>query len=117
MSWLIALIIGAIVGWVYSYSVEEERRNYVADIIGGAVGGLAGVWFFANILGIGLPLTTALASITLLGVVWAVIGGIVIAAVVQGLAPSRVITREQRGPTYAQEIRRRKDDRDRYKEE
>lgn len=108
MGWILTIIIGAIVGWLYSYAVRPERRNYWADIIAGAVGAIVGLWFFANLLGLGTPLTTDIGTITLLGVVWSVLGAVIVTAVVQ----AALMTGEERQPSYYQEMRerRRKDD-------
>jgi len=118
MSWLLAIIIGGVIGWLYSYAVEPERRNYVADIIGGAIGAIIGVWFFANVLGLGFPLVTDIGTISLLGVIWSIVGGVVFAAIVQSAIPEsdRGYMR-QTGPAYYQEVRRErrmeKEDKDR----
>ncbi|MFA7254059.1 MAG: GlsB/YeaQ/YmgE family stress response membrane protein [Patescibacteria group bacterium] len=111
MSWLLAIVVGGVVGWLYSYAVRPERRIIWADIVAGAVGGLLGVWFFANLLGIGFPLTTAVGTFTLLGMIWAIVGSIIVAAIVQALIPERSV---QTGRAYYEETeRRRKDEEDR----
>jgi len=114
MSWLYALILGGVIGWLYSYAVMAPRRNYVANIIAGAVGSIIGIWFFANILGLGFPLVQNLATFTFLGLIWGIVGSLIVSALVQALLPSgerRTIT-DERGPAYHEEIREKREKKD-----
>jgi uncharacterized membrane protein YeaQ/YmgE (transglycosylase-associated protein family) len=118
MSWLYAIILGVIVGWLYSYAVNADRRKYITNIIAGAIGSVVGIWFFANLLGLGFPLVGGLTTFTLLGVIWGIVGSLIVSAIAQGAMPERErrITGE-RGPAYHEEIkterREKKDDDDR----
>lgn len=107
MAWLWAIIIGGVVGWLYSYAVRPEERSYWANIVAGAGGSLLGVWFFANLLGLGSALTTNLGVITFLSTIWSVLGAIIVTAVVQAALVSPV---ERRAPSYYEELRRKKED-------
>jgi len=105
MGWLWAIIIGGVVGWLYSYAVRPEERNYWADIVAGAGGSLLGVWFFSNLLGLGSPLTSNLATFTFLSTIWSILGAIIVTAIVQA---ALVAPMEKRAPSYYEEVRERR---------
>ena len=52
MGWIVAIIVGAIIGWLAS-SVMGEREGLVGKIIIGIVGSLLAKWPFADLLHIG----------------------------------------------------------------
>lgn len=106
MGWILAIIVGAIIGALFSYIVRPERRNTIADAISGAAGGLLGAWFFGNFLGLGAPLTAVIGTFTMLGLLWVAIGAIVITAIVQAAIFSGAErSTQERGPAYHEEYR------------
>lgn len=109
MSWLIALIVGGIVGWVSVYLARPERRNYIADIVSGMAGAILGTWVFGNLIGAGGALTTSIGVITFLGVVWAVIGAAIVSLLVQGTISAGEMRTTERGQAYYEEVKRRKE--------
>lgn len=85
-SWLIGIIAGGIVGWLTVYAMNPDRRgNVAANIIMGAIGGVFGIWFF--FLGLGIITASATANFWL-AILWAVIGSLVIVAIVNAIAAS-----------------------------
>lgn len=84
MSWIIAIIVGGIVGWIAS-ALVGSNQNILVDIIVGIVGAVLARWFFGTVLGIGSAL--AAGTFTLVGIIWAIIGAVILIVVV------RLITR------------------------
>lgn len=77
MSWLIIIIVGAIVGYIASLIVRSEKSTgWVYDILIGIVGSLLGKWIFADLLGIGGAATAG--TLTLGGILWGILGSIVL---------------------------------------
>ncbi len=109
MAWIIAAVIGAIIGLLYGSGINSDRRLYsLINLLIGAAGGVIGVWFFFGVLG----LVSASAGVNVaLMVLWAIIGAVILMAIVDAINfavyRSRVRrtvgrrTREQRG--YARE--------------
>jgi len=106
MSWLIAIIVGGLVGWV-AYLVTRSRISMFWSVIVGAIGGvLANTGTFFGI--------TGLAAVTLsaLGIVTGIVGAIIALVVVEGIAMVAQ-EREMPGKAYHEEIRdREKKDRE-----
>lgn len=98
MSWITAAIIGAIIGWVLSYGIEKERRRTWASIIVGAIGGIGGVWLFFGVFGL---MTASVATNFWLGILWAVIGALILASIINAMLGS-----ERRETMYAEKMER-----------
>jgi len=107
MNWILAIIIGGLVGWAVNSTMR--RQNVLTDVLVGMVGGLLGEWFFASILGIGLGFSAV--GIALMGLVWGFVGSIILVAIVRSIMPEQTTTRRNE-PTYYEEIRRKKEDDD-----
>jgi uncharacterized membrane protein YeaQ/YmgE (transglycosylase-associated protein family) len=85
MSWIIALIIGALIGWIASLIMKTDaQQGALANIIVGIVGSLLGKWFFGTLLGIGSA-TSAGSSFNILDLLWGVIGAVVLIAILKAL--------------------------------
>lgn len=119
MSWFIAAIIGAIVGWLSIYAMSPDRRmNVLVNILVGAIGGIFGVWLFFIVLGL---FTTSVAANFWLGVLWSVIGSLILTSIVSAIAASMGGRRHEyretsRGVPHEYEeteVRKTKRDRDR----
>jgi uncharacterized membrane protein YeaQ/YmgE (transglycosylase-associated protein family) len=108
MSWILAIIAGIIVGWIAN-AIMRTRANIWTDLIVGIIGSVIGRWFFGSVLGIGSALSAGTFSV--LGLLWGVIGAVVLIAIVRAIMGAY---REERtmGPSYHEEIRHKKDDND-----
>lgn len=83
MAWIIAAIIGGIIGLLYGSGIAADRRLYaLLNFIIGAVGGILGIWFFFLVLK--LASTSAGVNIALL-VLWSVVGAIILMAIVDAI--------------------------------
>lgn len=111
MDWILAIIAGGIIGWIANV-IMKTRSNILTDILIGIVGSVIGRWFFGSVLGIGTALSAG--AFSLLGIVWGVIGAIVLIAVVRAIM-NAYYKEEKMGPSYHEEIRHKKDDEDKYK--
>ncbi|PZA06635.1 MULTISPECIES: GlsB/YeaQ/YmgE family stress response membrane protein [unclassified Meiothermus] len=82
MSWIVAIIVGAIIGWLAS-SVMGEREGLVGKIVIGIVGSLLAKWLFADVLHIGGAASAG--TFTIAGLIWGVIGAILLIWVLRAL--------------------------------
>jgi len=105
MSWLIAIIVGAIVGIIAS-AIMRTRQNYLLDIVFGIVGALLARWIFGAVLGIGSA--AAAGTLSFWGIVWGVIGAVILIAIVRAVMTS-YYSMEQPGTSYHEEVRKRRD--------
>lgn len=46
MSWLVALIIGAVAGWLAGAIMDSSRGGVLFNIVIGILGGIVGAWLF-----------------------------------------------------------------------
>lgn len=77
MSWIVAILVGALIGWLASLIMgTNARQGALANIIIGIVGSALGRWLFADVLGIGGA--AAAGGFSLLGILWGVLGAIVL---------------------------------------
>lgn len=82
MSWIVAIIVGAIIGWVAS-SFMGNREGLLGKIAIGIVGSLLAKWLFADLLRIGGAASAG--SFSLGGLIWGVLGAIVLIWVLRAL--------------------------------
>jgi uncharacterized membrane protein YeaQ/YmgE (transglycosylase-associated protein family) len=82
MSWLVLIIIGALIGWLASL-IMNEREGLIGKIILGIVGSVFAKWIFADLLHIGGAARAG--TLTLGGVVWGVIGAVLLIWVLRAL--------------------------------
>lgn len=77
MDWIVAILVGALIGWLASLVMgTDARQGALANIIIGIVGSALGRWLFADVLHIGGAV--AAGSFTLLGLLWGVLGAVVL---------------------------------------
>ncbi|MEK9155872.1 MAG: GlsB/YeaQ/YmgE family stress response membrane protein [Patescibacteria group bacterium] len=84
MSWIIVIIVGALVGWLASIMMKtDEQQGLLANVIVGVVGALLAQLIFGLILGIGSA--QAAGDFSIWGVVWGVIGAVILIWVLRAL--------------------------------
>ena len=77
MAWIIAIIVGAIIGWIASMIMNtDEQQGAIANILIGIVGSLLGKWLLADVLGIGAAATAG--TFSFWGLVWGVVGAVIL---------------------------------------
>lgn len=77
MDWIIAILVGALIGWLASLVMgTDARQGALANILIGIVGSALGRWLFGDVLHIGGAV--AAGSFSLLGLLWGVLGAIVL---------------------------------------
>lgn len=83
MIWLIAAIVGGIIGLIYGFGVSTDRRlNTFLNILLGIVGGILGIWFFFSVLGIA---TASVVWNFWLAILWSIIGAVVFMAIIDAI--------------------------------
>jgi len=85
MSWIVAIIVGAIVGWLAS-SMMGRGQGLVSNIVIGIVGSLVAKWLFADLLGIGGAASAG--TFTIGGLIWGILGAVVL---IWGLRALKII--------------------------
>lgn len=108
MSWILAIISGIIIGWIAN-AIMRTRASILTDVIVGIIGSVIGRWFFGSVLGIGTALSAGTFSV--LGIVWGIIGAVVLIAIVRAVMGAYSEER-MAGSSYHEEIKRKKDDED-----
>lgn len=84
MSWIIAIIVGAIIGWIASLIMATDReQGLLLNIIVGIVGALLGRWIFADLLGIGSA--AAAGAFSFWGILWGVVGAVILIAILKAV--------------------------------
>lgn len=82
MSWIVAIIVGGIIGWLASMIMKTDReQGLLMNIIVGVVGALLGRWIFGSLLGIGSA--AAAGTFSLYGILWGLIGAIVLIGILK----------------------------------
>lgn len=77
MSWIIAIVVGALIGWIASQIMNtDEQQGALANIVIGIVGSLLGNWLFGGVLGIGSA--GAAGTLSFWGLVWGVVGAVIL---------------------------------------
>jgi uncharacterized membrane protein YeaQ/YmgE (transglycosylase-associated protein family) len=73
MTWLGAIIVGGVIGWLASLIMKTSaQQGVILNILVGIFGSVLGAWFFGDILGISSALSSG--EFTLVGLLWAVAG-------------------------------------------
>ncbi len=84
MAWIILILVGALIGWLASKVMStDEQQGSIANVLIGVVGAVLGKWLFADVLGIGSA--TSAGTLSFMGVLWGVLGAIVLIAVLKAL--------------------------------
>lgn len=77
MDWIVAILVGALIGWLASLVMgTDARQGAIANILIGIIGSALGRWLFADVLNIGGA--AAAGSFSVLGILWGVLGAIVL---------------------------------------
>lgn len=83
MDWIFAIIVGALVGWLASIIMKTDaQQGPIANILIGIVGAALARWLFGSVFGLG---GTAAGSFSLLGIVWGLIGAVILIFILKGL--------------------------------
>ncbi len=84
MTWIVLIIVGALVGWLASKMMNTDaQQGAFANIIIGIVGALLGKWVFADLLGIGSAETAG--SFSIMGIIWGIVGAVILIAILKAL--------------------------------
>lgn len=84
MSWIIAIIVGGIIGWIASLIMRtDEEQGTLANIVVGIVGAVLARWIFGSLLGIGSAATAG--SLSLWGILWGIVGAVVLIAILKAV--------------------------------
>ena len=82
MSWIVAIIVGALVGWIASMIMGTDReQGALANIVIGIVGALLGRWIFGSLLGIGSAASAG--ALSLWGIIWGIVGAVILIAILK----------------------------------
>lgn len=82
MDWIVAILVGALIGWLASLIMRtDEQQGALANIGIGVVGSVVGKWVFGDLLGIGGA--TVAGSFSFFGLLWGVIGAVVLIAILK----------------------------------
>ncbi len=77
MDWIVAIIVGALIGWIASLIMKTDaRQGALANIIIGIVGSALGRWLFGDVLNIGGA--TVAGTFSFVGLLWGVLGAIIL---------------------------------------
>jgi uncharacterized membrane protein YeaQ/YmgE (transglycosylase-associated protein family) len=83
MDWIIAILVGALVGWLASVIMKTDaQQGAIANILIGIVGAALARWLFGSVLGLG---GTSAGSLSILGIVWGIIGAVILIFILKGL--------------------------------
>lgn len=84
IDWIIALAIGALIGWLASKVMNTDaEQGALMNIIVGIIGAALARWLFGGVLGIGSA--AAAGALSLWGLVWGIVGAVVLIALLKGL--------------------------------
>jgi len=84
MSWIILIIVGGIIGWIASLIMgTDSQQGLLLNIVVGVVGSLLGKWLFSDVLGLGGA--AAAGTFTLAGLLWGVLGAIILILILKVL--------------------------------
>jgi len=84
MNWILAIIAGAIIGWIASLVMNtDEQQGAVANILIGIVGSLLGQWLFSGVFGVASA--SAAGGFSFYGLLWGVLGAIVLIAILKAV--------------------------------
>jgi uncharacterized membrane protein YeaQ/YmgE (transglycosylase-associated protein family) len=84
MDWIIALLVGALIGWLASLIMKTDaQQGALMNIVIGIVGSLLGRWLFGDVLRLGGA--TAAGSFNLMGIIWGVLGAVILIGILKAL--------------------------------
>lgn len=82
MSYLLAIVAGAIIG-VIAAALTRTSEGWVANIVVGIVGSVLAKYIFGDLLGIGG--VSAVGGLSLYGILWGVVGAVVLLLILRSL--------------------------------
>jgi uncharacterized membrane protein YeaQ/YmgE (transglycosylase-associated protein family) len=98
MSWIIAIIVGGIVGWI-AYSVTKARMTLFWSVAIGMVGGVsANTGNFFGLQGAGAV------TLSVMGILWGIVGAVIALLLVEGIM-AMLEDRRKVGTAYHKEVR------------
>jgi uncharacterized membrane protein YeaQ/YmgE (transglycosylase-associated protein family) len=84
MDWIVAILVGAFVGWLASIIMRtRSEQGPLLDVVVGIVGAALGRGVFATLLGIDSAATAG--SFSVAGVAWGVLGAVLLVALLRAL--------------------------------
>lgn len=84
MGIIIAIIVGAIVGWIASKIMgTDSQQGTIANIVVGIIGAFLAQFIFGNVLGIGSAASAG--TFSLFGILWGIIGAVILIVVLKAL--------------------------------
>ncbi len=84
MGWILAILMGALIGWIASIIMRtDEQQGAIANILIGIVGAALAQWLFGSILGIGSA--TAAGAVSLWGLVWGLVGAVILIGILRAV--------------------------------
>ncbi|MEL1251751.1 GlsB/YeaQ/YmgE family stress response membrane protein [Aurantiacibacter gilvus] len=87
MGWIVAIIVGGVIGWIASMIMARDASMGILwNIVVGLIGSLLGGWIGSTFLGIGATLT----AFSLPGLLMSLIGAVVLLAIVNLIQRGRV---------------------------
>lgn len=82
MGWVVAILVGALIGWLASRMMNtDQQQGALANIGIGIVGSLLGSWLFGGVLGIGSA--GAAGSFSFWGLIWGIVGAVILIALLK----------------------------------
>lgn len=82
MDWVVLILVGALIGWLAGM-IMKTPMGLIVDVLVGIIGSILGRWIFSDILGIGGA--AAAGTFSVMGLVWGVIGAVVLLAILRGI--------------------------------
>lgn len=81
MELIVALIVGAFIGWIASLIMKTDaQQGALMNIVVGIIGSFLGRWLFAGVLGIGSA--NSAGTFSFIGIFWGIVGAIILLAIV-----------------------------------
>lgn len=82
MDWVVLILVGALIGWIAGM-IMKTPMGIIVDILVGIIGSILGRWIFSDMLGIGGA--AAAGAFSVMGIVWGVIGAVVLLAILKAV--------------------------------
>lgn len=83
MDWIVVILVGALAGWLASMAMKTDaQQGALANVVIGIVGAALARWLFGSVLGWG---GSSAGSLTVMGIIWAVIGAIILIFILRAL--------------------------------
>jgi uncharacterized membrane protein YeaQ/YmgE (transglycosylase-associated protein family) len=84
MDWILAIIVGALIGWTASLIARTDaQQGAFLNILIGMIGAALGRWLFAGVLGLGGAANAGAFSV--MGLFWGVLGALVLIFLLRGM--------------------------------